>query len=118
GGRRERSLRTSDGNPRRQVAARLEPAGRSAQAVRSRVMKLRHAFLLVVFFGLALPALAYIEALNSLKGVFQESDVIARGVIDAVSSEKKVVVLKVVKPLKGKCAYERIRINLGAAEGW
>jgi hypothetical protein len=74
--------------------------------------------LLIPAFLLALPAFGYIEALNSLKGVFQESDVVARGVIDAVSVEKKVMIVKVAKSLKGKCAYERIKINLGAGEGW
>jgi hypothetical protein len=81
-------------------------------------MKLRHAVLLVPMLALALPALAYIEALNSLKGVFQESDVIARGVVDAVSAEKKVIILKVSKSMKGKCAYERIKIDLNAGPDW
>src|SRR5260221_8405207 len=67
---------------------------------------------------LATPALAYIEALKSLAGLYKETDVIARGVIDAVSVEKKVMIVKVGKPLKGKTAYERIKINLGAADGW
>jgi hypothetical protein len=67
---------------------------------------------------LALPALGYIEALTSLKGVLQESDVIARGVIDAVSQEKKVVILRVTKSVKGKSAYERIKIDMGAGDAW
>lgn len=74
--------------------------------------------LMIPAFLLAVPAFGYIEGLKSLKGVFQESDVIARGVIDAVSVEKKVMIVKVVKSQKGKCAYERIKINLGAGEGW
>lgn len=81
-------------------------------------MKLRLAIFCAALAALAAPVWAYIEALNSLKGVFQESDVIARGVVDAVSAEKKVAIVKVTKTLKGKCAYERIRINLGAGEGW
>ncbi len=68
--------------------------------------------------ALATTALGYIEALKSLKGLYAETDVIARGVIDAVSLEKKVMIVKVGKPLKGKPAYERIKINLGAADGW
>ncbi|HZE97925.1 MAG TPA: hypothetical protein VE981_12930 [Planctomycetota bacterium] len=68
--------------------------------------------------ALCTPALAYIEALKSLAGLYKETDVIARGVIDAVSVEKKVMIVKVGKPLKGKTAYERIKINLGAADGW
>jgi hypothetical protein len=67
---------------------------------------------------LATPALAYIEALKSLKGLYAETDVIAKGVIDAVSTEKKVMIVKVGKSLKGKTSYERIKINLGAADGW
>ncbi|HEV3029851.1 MAG TPA: hypothetical protein VG457_19885 [Planctomycetota bacterium] len=68
--------------------------------------------------ALATPALAYIEALKSLKGLYAETDVIAKGVIDAVSTEKKVMIVKVGKTLKGKTSYERIKINLGAADGW
>jgi len=67
--------------------------------------------------ALATPALAYIEALKSMKGLYQETDVIAKGVVDAVSVEKKVMIVKVGKTLKGKSAYERIKINLGAADG-
>jgi len=81
-------------------------------------MKLRHGLVLVPLLALALPALGYIEALNSLKGVFQESDVIARGIVDAVSTEKKVIILKVAKSMKGKSVYERIKIDLNAGEGW
>ena len=68
--------------------------------------------------ALATPALAYIEALKSMKGLYAETDVIAKGVIDAVSTEKKVMIVKVGKTLKGKTVYERIKINLGAADGW
>jgi hypothetical protein len=67
---------------------------------------------------LALPALGYIEALSSLKGVIQESDVIARGTVDAVSVEKKAMILRVGKVIKGKCVYERIKIDLSAGEKW
>ena len=73
---------------------------------------------LALLSAIALPAFGYIEAMNSLKGVFQESDVIARATIDAVSTEKKVVIVKVAKSLKGKCAYEKIRIDLNAGPDW
>jgi hypothetical protein len=73
---------------------------------------------LALLFAVAVPAFGYIEAMNSLKGVFQESDVIARATIDAVSTEKKVVIVKVAKSLKGKCAYEKIRIDLNAGPDW
>ena len=81
-------------------------------------MRLRHLLLGLPMFALALPSLAYIEALNSLKGVFTESDVIARAVVDAVSAEKKVIILKVTKSEKGKPAYERIKIDLNAGPDW
>ena len=81
-------------------------------------MRLRSLLLAIPFAMLALPSPAYIEALNSLKGVFTESDVIARAVVDAVSAEKKVVILKVLKPVKGKPAYERIKIDLNTGPEW
>jgi len=81
-------------------------------------MKLRHAALFVSMFAFALPALAYIEAMKELKGLFMESEVIARGVVDAVSTEKKVVILKVSKNIKGKCVYERIKIDLNTGPDW
>ena len=67
---------------------------------------------------LALPALGYIEALTAMSGVVKESDVIARGTVDAVSLEKKVLILKVGKILKGKTVYERIRIDMGSGDAW
>ena len=67
---------------------------------------------------LALPALGYIEALTAMSGVVKESDVILKGTVDAVSAEKKVLILKVGKAVKGKTAYERIRIDMGAGEAW
>ncbi len=68
---------------------------------------------------LALPAVAYIEAaLASLSGLLKESDVALKGTIDAVSLEKKVLILKAGKPVKGKTVYERIRIDLNVGEAW
>ena len=81
-------------------------------------MRLRSLLLAVPMAMLALPSPAYIEALNSLKGVFTESDVIARAVVDAVSTEKRVIILKVTKPEKGKSVYEKIKIDLNAGPDW
>src|SRR5687768_12335838 len=78
-------------------------------------MKLRAALLLAI---LGTPAFGYIEALTSLSGVVKESDVVAKATVDAVSLDKKVVILKVVKPVKGKPAYERVRIDMNAGEAW
>ena len=38
----------------------------------------KRSLILALLSAVALPALGYIEAMNSLKGVYQESDVIAR----------------------------------------
>jgi hypothetical protein len=81
-------------------------------------MMLRRLLVSAALLALALPALAYIEALSSFKGVHKESDVIARGVIDAVSAEKKVIIIKIQKNIKGKCAYEKIKIDLNAGPEW
>ena len=74
--------------------------------------------LLAVPLLLCLPAPAYIEAPSSLAVLLKESDVVAKGAVDAVSLEKKVVILKVGKAVKGKTSYEKIRIDLGTGEGW
>jgi len=81
-------------------------------------MLIRRLLVPAALLALALPALAYIEALTSFKGVCKESDIIARGVIDAVSAEKKVIIIKVQKNIKGKCAYEKIKIDLNAGPEW
>lgn len=81
-------------------------------------MKLRSLLLAIPFAMLALPSPAYIEAMKELKGLFMESDVIARGVVDAVNAEKKVIIIKVGKPAKGKSAYEKIRIDLNTGPEW
>jgi hypothetical protein len=67
---------------------------------------------------LALPAGAYIEALTSLDGVVKESDVMVRATVSAVSAEKKVLVLAVGKAIRGKCAQEKIRIDLSSGKEW
>ena len=72
----------------------------------------------LLLLALAAPAPAYIEALTSLSGVVKESDVVAKASVDAVSLEKKVIILKVAKPVKGKPAYEKVRIDMNAGEAW
>jgi hypothetical protein len=79
---------------------------------------IKRSLVLALVFTVALPALGYIEAMNSLKGVYQESDVIARANIHAVNAEKKVLIVNVVKSLKGKSAYDKIRIDLSAGPEW
>jgi hypothetical protein len=79
---------------------------------------IKRAFLVAVGAALALPALAYIETPASLAALVKESPVVVRGSVDAVSPEKKVLILKLAKPVKGKTTYERVRIDLNAAEAW
>lgn len=68
---------------------------------------------------LALPAGAYIEAaLASLGELLKQSDVALKGTVDAVSLEKKVLILKAGRTVKGKTVYERIRIDLNVGEAW
>ncbi|HEX7901743.1 MAG TPA: hypothetical protein VF950_28545 [Planctomycetota bacterium] len=66
----------------------------------------------------ALPAPAYVEAPASLAVLLKESDVVIKGAVDAVSLEKKVVILRVGKAVKGKSAYEKIRVDLSTGDGW
>jgi hypothetical protein len=61
---------------------------------------------------------AYIEALYPLQQFIVESEVIAEGVIDKVDLKTKTCMVKVKKSLKGKCAYDLIRINVGGAQEW
>lgn len=79
---------------------------------------LKRALCLAALGVLAAPALAYIETPASLSALVKESPVVVRGTVEAVSAEKKVVILRVAKPVKGKTAYEKVRIDLNAAEGW
>ncbi len=67
---------------------------------------------------LAAPAFGYIEAPASLAVLLKESDVVVKGTVEAVSAEKKVVVLRVGKAVKGRTGYEKIRLDLSTGEGW
>jgi len=78
-------------------------------------MKIR---VLVALALAAAPAFGYIEAPSSLAVLLKESDVVVKGSVDAVSAEKKVVVLRVGKAVKGKSTYEKIRVDLNTGEGW
>jgi hypothetical protein len=77
----------------------------------------RRPLFLVPLLALGLSAFGYIEALTSFKGVLQESHVVARGVIDAVSLEKKIIILRSTKNMKGKCV-EKIKIDMNTGEAW
>jgi len=74
--------------------------------------------LAVGFAAAAFTAEAYVETPASLSILVKESAVVVRGAVEAVSAEKKVVVLRVATPVKGKTAYEKVKLDLSAAEGW
>jgi hypothetical protein len=68
-----------------------------------------------------LPALAahgYIEALYPLQQVLAESEVVVEGEVEKVDAANRVCILKVGKALKGKCPYDKIRINVGVGREW
>lgn len=79
---------------------------------------MRGALLAVGLAAAALSADAYVETPASLSILVKESAVVVRGAVEAVSAEKKVVLLRVAKPVKGKTVYEKLRLDLSAAEGW
>lgn len=81
-------------------------------------MKLLSALWVLAFGSLTLPAPAYIEAPSSLSILVKESPVVVTGTVDAVSLEKKIIILKIAKAVKSKTAYERIRIDLSVAKDW
>lgn len=68
--------------------------------------------------ALAVPASGYIEVLYPLQQFIAESEVIATGEIEKVDPNNKVVVIKVAKSLKGKCAYPKFRLNVGTGHDW
>ncbi len=61
---------------------------------------------------------AYIEAIYPLQNVINESEVIALGEIEKVDPKNKTAVMKVTKTLKGKCDYDRVRMNIGCGQDW
>jgi len=72
-----------------------------------------------VFVAFALGAAwGYIEVLYPLQQLIGESEAVAEGKIEKVDAEKKACIVKVEKALKGKCAYERVRINIGPGVEW
>jgi hypothetical protein len=83
-------------------------------------MKKTFARAAAVATGLALStaAWAYIEVLYPLQQFMNESEVIAVGAIEKTDAKSKACVVKITKTLKGKCAYEKVRINVGAGREW
>src|SRR5437667_8930280 len=81
------------------------------------IMK-RAALAILALFPLAAAGVAYIEALYPLQQFMAESEVIAEGVIEKSDPKNKTFIIKVRKSLKGKCAYEQIRVNVGPGQEW
>jgi hypothetical protein len=65
------------------------------------------------------PALPYIDAmscpLSQFNGTFK---VIAEASVEKVDADKKVAILKLGNPLRGKVEYTHLRLNVGAGPGW
>jgi hypothetical protein len=72
---------------------------------------------LFLFLGGSL-SWGYIEALYPLGLFITESEVIAEGVVEKTDVEKKLCIVKVGKSYKGKCGYEKIRMNLSQGQDW
>lgn len=81
-------------------------------------MKKRIGWTVLLALALGLPALPYIEVLYPLQQFMAESEAIALGEIEKVDEARKAFIIKVKRSLKGKCAYERFRINLGMSRDW
>jgi hypothetical protein len=61
---------------------------------------------------------AYIEALYPLQQFMNESQVIAEGVLESADPKTKTAQVKILRSLKGKCAYPVLRLNIGAGQEW
>lgn len=68
--------------------------------------------------SLAVAAHAYIEVLYPLQQFLKESEVVAEGVVEKVDPKTRACVIRITKSLKGKCAYEKLRVNVGAGKEW
>jgi hypothetical protein len=80
---------------------------------------MKHGMRLSLFaLAASAPAFAYIEALYPLQQLIGESEVVAEGKVEKVDPEKKVAVVKIEKSIKGKCAYEKVRVQLGLGQEW
>jgi hypothetical protein len=81
---------------------------------------MRRALFGLVVAALAAPAAAhaYIEALYPLQQFMNESQVIAEGVLESADPKTKTAQVKILRSLKGKCAYPVLRLNIGAGQEW
>jgi hypothetical protein len=66
----------------------------------------------------AAPAFSYIEAMYPLQQFMNESEVIAEGVIEKTDPKTKTCIARITRSLKGKCAYEKVRMNIGVGQDW
>jgi hypothetical protein len=72
----------------------------------------------VVALAVAFPASAYIETLYPLQQFIAESEVIAEGAIEKVDHKRSLCTVRITKSIKGRCHYERVRLNIGAGQEW
>ncbi len=80
------------------------------------IRKIAAAAATVLFAGLE--AGSYIEALYPLQQMMAESEVIAEAVVEKTDTANRLSVIKLGKTLKGKCAMERMRLNVGVGRDW
>lgn len=78
----------------------------------------RSAAIAALFAWAAVPSPAYVEAIMPLSQVLTESTVIVEGTVEMHDPVKKIATIKTGKSLKGKCAYELIRITYGGGQFW
>jgi hypothetical protein len=73
---------------------------------------------LLAALALAPAADGYVEGVLSLQYVISESEVVVEGTVSKVDRENQTAELKIGRSLKGKCAYDVIRMNLGVGQAW
>lgn len=73
----------------------------------------------LLFLGVGTRAHPYIDAMSCPLAQFNTSfKVIAEAVVDKVDADKKIAILKLGNPLRGKVEYTHLRLNVGAGPGW
>jgi hypothetical protein len=75
--------------------------------------------LALLFTGLGTRAHPYIDAMSCPLAQFNNTfKVIAEAVVEKVDPDKKIAILKLGNPLRGKVDYTHLRLNVGAGPGW
>ncbi|MCY3022029.1 MAG: VCBS repeat-containing protein [Planctomycetota bacterium] len=64
------------------------------------------------------PARALVERLYSLKEVMEASKVIAEGEVESVDPKERTAVIAIKNTIKGKCTFEKVKINVAMGQVW